>query len=152
MTPREVWPRAAEEAITCLVLEKFDMDHEEPQRMRQHPTERFAEPVHEYDLHSVATHLRQEVPSGTTGHRQESLYKHGSTSVALFTFDANKGLPPHRTKGTVTIHVLKGRLSVTAGGQLHNLGPGGLLVMAAGVEHDVAAMEESEMLLTVHLD
>ena len=128
------------------------MDQKDPQRMRQHPTERFADPLHQYDLGAVATDLRQEVRSGKAGHRQESLYKHGPTSVALFIFGPQKSLPPHRTNGTVTIHVLKGRMLITAEGRPHDLGPGGLLVMAAGVEHDVLAMEESEMLLTVHLD
>jgi quercetin dioxygenase-like cupin family protein len=128
------------------------MDHEESQRMRQHPTDRFADPQHQFDLEAVAAHLRQEVRAGTAGHRQESLYKHGLTTVALFIFGPQRRLPPHRTNGTVTIHVLKGRLAVTAEGRPHDLGPGGLLVMAAGVEHDVVAMEESEMLLTVHLE
>ncbi len=116
------------------------MDHEEPQRMRQHPTDRFAGHQHQFDLEAVAARLRQEVRSGTTGHRQESLYKHGSTSMTLFIFGPQRRLPPHRTNGTVIIHVLVGRLTVTAGGQPHDLGPGELLVMAAGVEHDVAAL------------
>ena len=128
------------------------MDQEEAQRMRQHPTERFAGPQHQFDLEAAAARLRQEVRSGTAGHRQESLYKHGSTTLALFIFGPQRRLPPHRTNGTVIIHVLKGRMTVTAGGRPHDLGPGGVLVMAAGVEHDVAAHEESEMLLTVHLD
>lgn len=128
------------------------MDPEDAQRMRQHPNDRFAGPVHEFDLDAAAARLRQEIRSGASGHRQESLHKHGSTSLALFIFGPQRRLPPHRTNGTVIIHVLKGRLTVTADGRPHDLGPGGVLVMAANVEHDVAALEESEMLLTVHLD
>jgi quercetin dioxygenase-like cupin family protein len=103
-------------------------------------------------LGAVAAGLRREAGTGGAGHRQQSLYKLGPMSVSLFLFAPQARLAPHQTRGTVVIQVLKGRLLVTAEGEPHELGPGGLLVLAAGVRHDVAAPEESEMLLTVTLD
>lgn len=41
---------------------------------------------------------------------------------------------------------------MTAEGQVHNLQGGDLLVLAPSVEHDVVALEESQMLLTICLD
>jgi quercetin dioxygenase-like cupin family protein len=129
------------------------MEENEPQRLRQHPEERFAGPQHRYDLMAAANHLRAEIGgSGVAGHRQESLYKHGPTSVSLFLFGPQTRLAPHRTKGTVVIHVLKGNMIISAEGQSHDLRSGNVLVLAAGVQHEVVSQEESEMLLTVHLD
>jgi quercetin dioxygenase-like cupin family protein len=120
--------------------------------LRQHSRDRFAAPQHRYDLDEVATKLKQEFEAGQAGHRQETLYKHGSTTVALFLFGHLTRLPPHRTKGVVTIHLLEGHLQVSAESQVHDLHAGQLLVLAPGVDHDVVAREESRMLLTVHLD
>jgi quercetin dioxygenase-like cupin family protein len=128
------------------------MDDQNTQRLRPRPEERFSGPLHHYDLDAVARRLRQEARSSASTHRQESLYKHGATSLALFVFEPHARLAPHKTGGTVVIQVVRGRLTVTADGQRHDLGPGGLLVMAAGVLHDVLAQEESEMLLTVYLE
>lgn len=128
------------------------MDDEKAPRLRQRPEERFSGPQHQYDLDAVAARLRQEARANPSKHRQESLYKHGATSLALFVFEPLARLAPHKTAGTVVIQVLKGRLTVTAEGEPHELGPGGLLVMSADVTHEVVAREASEMLLTVHLD
>lgn len=122
------------------------------ERLRQHPRDRFLAPQHQYDLDEVARKLKQESDAGQAGHRQETLYKHGPTTVALYLFGHLTRLPPHRTKGVVAIHLLEGHLQVTAEGQVHDLHARQLLVLAPGVEHDVVARAESRMLLTVHLD
>ena len=124
----------------------------ESERLRQHPTPRFAAPQHLYNLDEVTAKLRQELEAGQAGHRQETLYKHGSTTVALFLFGHLTGLPLHRAKGVVVIQVLEGHIRITSEARVHDLHTGHLLVLAPGVEHDVVAREESRMLLTVHLD
>ena len=128
------------------------MEDQKPERLRQHPESRFAATLHRLNLDEVATKLRQELRAGESGHRQETLYKRGPLSVSLFLFGHLTRLAPHRAKGVVTIQVLKGHLQVTAEGQAQDLPAGHLLVLAPGVEHDVVAREESEMLLTVCLD
>ncbi len=128
------------------------MEDQTPDRLRPHPAPRFAAPQHAYDLDEVAARLKQELHAGEAGHRQETLYKHGATSVSLFLFGHLTRLASHRAKGVVILQVLKGHLQVTAGGQANDLHAGHLLVLAPGVEHDVVARQESQMLLTVHLD
>jgi quercetin dioxygenase-like cupin family protein len=49
------------------------------------------------------------------------------------------------------MHVLRGRLKIRAAGQVHELRNGQMLILAPGVPHSVAAEEESEMLVAVHL-
>ena len=121
-------------------------------RLRQHPAKRFAAPQHEFDLDAAVKALREELQAGQAGHRQQSLYKHGPTSISLFLFGRLTRLPPHRVEGVVSIHVLKGHLRVVAEGNSHDLRSSHLLVLAPGIEHDVVAHEESEVLLTVHLE
>lgn len=127
------------------------MENQNPDRLRQHPEPRFAAPQHAFNLDEVAAELERELHAGEAGHRQQTLYKHGPTSVSLFLFGHLTRLAPHRAKGVVTIHVLSGHLQVTAEGQANDLRAGRLLVLAPGVEHDVVARQESRMLLTVHL-
>src|SRR2546421_12590218 len=128
------------------------MESKKRERLRQHPAQRFAGPQHQFDLSAAAAKLRQEHEAGQAGHRQQSLYKHGPTSVSLFLFGRLTRLSPHRTKGIVMIHVLRGHLQVTADGEAHDLRAGNLLVLAPEVQHGIVAYEESQMLLTVTLE
>jgi quercetin dioxygenase-like cupin family protein len=121
-------------------------------RLRPHPEDRFAPTQIEIDLNATAARLRAEPRAGERGHRQETLYREGGLTIALFTFERFTDLPPHRAAGVVNIHVLRGRLKIAAEDQVHELRSGQMLVLATGIEHAVAAEEESEMLLTVRLD
>lgn len=128
------------------------MDEPKADRLREHPEPRFAGTQHQFDLKEAASGLIRESPAGEQGHKQQTLYKHGPTTVSLFVFGHLTHLPPHRTKGVVTIHVLDGHLRVTADDQTHDLHAGNLLILAPGVQHDVVARQESRMLLTVNLE
>jgi quercetin dioxygenase-like cupin family protein len=127
------------------------MDEKNADRLRERPEQRFAGPVHVYDLAEVAKRLRGELEAGESGHRQQTLYKHGNTTVSLFLFGHLTRLSAHWAKGIVCIQIIRGHLRITAEGQSHDLRTGQLLVLAPGVEHDLVAPEESEMLLTVSL-
>jgi len=120
-------------------------------RLRPHPDERFAEPQIPIDLGAVTARLRSEPSAGERGHRQETLYRYHGSTIALFAFDRFTCLPEHKANGSVSMQVLRGRLKITAADQVHELGPGMMLVLAPGVPHAVAAEEESEMLVTIHL-
>lgn len=120
-------------------------------RLRPHPEDRFAAQQIEIDLNAMAARLRAEPQSGERGHRQETLYRQGGLTIALFLFQRFTHLPPHRAAGVVNMHVLRGRLKITVENQIHELQGGQMLVLAPGIEHTVAAEEESEMLLTVRL-
>jgi quercetin dioxygenase-like cupin family protein len=50
------------------------------------------------------------------------------------------------------MHALCGRHLITAGDQVHELRDEQMLVLAPGIPHAVAAEEESEMSMTVHLN
>ena len=120
-------------------------------RLRQHPHERFAAPQLLVDLQTVISKLRSEPQAGERGHRQETLYRHDGYTIALFAFDRFTRLPAHKANGIVNIHVLRGCMKITAAEQVHELRAGQMLILAPGMEHAVAALEEGEILVTVHL-
>ena len=128
------------------------MTTEQPDRRRQHPSERFHPAQHAIDLGQAAAQLLAEAPSGARTQRQKTLYRHGPVTVALFLFDRGDHMPQHVAEGVVTVHVLQGRLKMSAEGQSHDLTAGQILVLAPGVQHDVRAEEPTRMLLTVCLE
>ena len=121
-------------------------------RMRKHPDQRFDPAQQRFDLNAAAADLAAESAASPGRHRQKTLIRYGHTTVALFHFTAGSSMPEHLAKGTVTIHVLEGRMTVHAGDQTHDLPTGQILVLAPGVKHDLHANEESRLLLTVHLE
>lgn len=121
------------------------------QRLREHPTERFAGESHVFDLSAALQKLRAEPHEAQRGHRQQTIFHRAPVTQVLFAFDAGGELAEHSADGLVTIHVLQGALSVQAGGENHDLQAGQMIVLAPGVPHDVRAAEAAAMLLTVHL-
>ena len=125
-------------------------DHSRPERLRPHPEDRFAAAQLAVDLQTVIARLRSEPQAGERGHRQETLYRRGGYTIALFAFDRFTGLSEHKANGIVNMHVLRGCMKITAAGQVHELRAGQMLILAPGMAHAVAAEEEGEMLVTVH--
>lgn len=122
----------------------------ETDRLRQHPADRLASPVQEVDLAAAVARLRAEPHAPVSGHRQIAVVRDADMTVILFVFEAGGTLKEHRADGSVTIHVLGGKLDVAAEGRTHALTGGRLLALAPGIPHSVRAVEPAEMLLTVY--
>ena len=125
---------------------------EQEQRLRVHPSERFAGESHIFDLKTALQTLRAEAHSGQSGHRQVTIFHRAPVTQVLFAFDAGGDLADHAAQGLVTIHALDGHLIVQAAEQTHELEAGIMVVLAPGVRHSVRATKASAMLLTVHLE
>lgn len=83
------------------------------------------------------------------GRSARTLVKEGPLRLTLMAIGAGGHLPPHRTEGPVTIHVLEGAVTFDANGQSYPLVPGDVLVLAAGVEHSARSAAGTLFLLTV---
>lgn len=83
------------------------------------------------------------------GRSARTLAKEGPLRLTLMAIAAGGNLPPHRTEGPVTIHVLEGAVTFDANGQTYPLVPGDVLVLAAGVEHSARSATGTLFLLTV---
>ena len=123
-----------------------------PERRRPRPSERFAADEQQLDLRAALVSLRAEPSAGANGHRQVALMHEGPVRLVLFAFDADGRMPQHAAPGWVTIHVLRGSLTVQTVETTHVLAGGTLLSLAPGVRHDVEATEETDMLLGIYPD
>ena len=119
-------------------------------RLRPRPSDRFAGAEHVLDLNAALQALRAEPSPGTNGHRQIALMHQGPVRLVLFAFESGGRMPEHSAPGWVTIHVLRGALTVKTPDALHELSEGELLSLAPDVLHDVEATETADMLLGIY--
>jgi quercetin dioxygenase-like cupin family protein len=68
-------------------------------------------------------------------------------TLTLFAFDEGQGLSEHTSPYDATVLVLDGRGTMVIGGQKVQAGTGEMVIMPAGVPHDVRAESRFKMLL-----
>ncbi|MCC7087777.1 MAG: AraC family ligand binding domain-containing protein [Chloroflexi bacterium] len=104
-------------------------------------------PVHHIDLESEANKLLGSLP----GHRRQTrnLAREAGVSVLMMAMETGDTLRDHAANGVVTVQLLSGRAVLTANNQHLDLREGRLAVLQPGVRHDVAAEEQSVLLLTI---
>jgi quercetin dioxygenase-like cupin family protein len=107
-----------------------------------------ADPFMEFELSAEAQRLRSET-TWNTGHNARTLIKYDDFRVVLIALAAEARLREHKAEGRISIHVLSGHIQMKASGRTFSLRSGGLLALDHGVAHDVHALEESALLLTI---
>jgi quercetin dioxygenase-like cupin family protein len=107
-----------------------------------------ADPFMEFDLPAELHRLHAET-TWNTGQNAKTLIKYEDFRVVLITLAAEARMPEHKADGRISIHVLSGHIHLRASGRTFNLRSGGLLALGHGVSHDVHALEESALVLTI---
>jgi quercetin dioxygenase-like cupin family protein len=120
-------------------------DTHEPRRPHTPP---MAEPFMEIDLAAELARLRGE-SAWSAGHNARTLIKHPDLRVVLIAIDAHARLAEHKAGGRISIQVLEGHVRLKALGRTFSLRAGALLALDRDVAHDVEALENSAILLTV---
>ena len=69
--------------------------------------------------------------------------------VVLMALQAKVRVPKHKTEGRIAVHVLSGHIHLRASGRTFSLRTGGLLAIDQGVPHELDAVKESAVLLTI---
>jgi quercetin dioxygenase-like cupin family protein len=121
------------------------VDHQ-PHRRPHSPS--LAEPFMEFDLDSEVHRLKAET-TWSTGQNARTLVKYDDLRVVLIALQRDARLPEHQTEGRVSVHVISGHVQVRASGRTFNLRTGGLLALDTAIRHDVTAVDESTILLTI---
>lgn len=103
-------------------------------------------PVVEVDVHGAVDEIQRELKSG---HTARTLVKHGSVRIVLVALKAGATVPEHQTDGRVSIHAIRGHVRVRVGGIAFDLPAGRLLTLDPGERHDVQALDDSAVLLTI---
>jgi quercetin dioxygenase-like cupin family protein len=109
-----------------------------------------AEPLLEIDLERELQQLRQEDSwKRETGRSSKTLAKYPDFRIVLILMKGGTRMRQHRAEGRVSIQQLKGLARIHLVDRKVNLPAGQLLVLDCGVLHDVEALEESAVLLTI---
>ena len=102
----------------------------------------------ELDLPLELNRLHEE-STWSTGQNARTLIKYDTLRVVRVALKAGKSLSEHKTEGRISIQVLAGHVEVKSAGRTFNLHTGGLLALDKNLAHDVRALQESAVLLTV---
>jgi quercetin dioxygenase-like cupin family protein len=102
----------------------------------------------EFDLVAEVHHLKAE-STWRTGQNARTLIKYDDLRVVLLALQADARIPDHHTDGRLSVQVLSGHIQMRASGRTFNLRAGNLLAFDQGIRHDVTALEESALLLTI---
>ena len=107
-----------------------------------------AAPFLEFDLPAEIHRLHAEA-AWAAGQNARTLFKYDDFRVVLMALRAHSRVPEHRTEGRISVHVLAGHVQIRAAGRTFSLRTGGVLALDRGIPHDVMALEESALLLTI---
>jgi len=107
-----------------------------------------AAPYLEFDIAGELEQLHREA-GWQSGQNAKTLVKHDGLRIVLIALKAGSRIPEHQTEGYVSIQTVVGHIQVRAQGRTFELRSGGLLALDHGVPHDVEALEESALLLTI---
>ena len=109
-----------------------------------------ADPFLQFDLVSELQQLRgEESWQRETGRSSKTLAKYPDFRIVLVLMKANTQMKEHRAEGRISIHHLLGKICVHLPDQKVSLTAGQLMVLDCGMVHDVEALEESALLLTI---
>ena len=122
------------------------------ERLRPPPSDRLTGPELFLNLSGTLEILRKEPSPQRDGHRQATVLHRGHVRLVLFAFNAGGRLATHRARGLVTIQALRGTIIVRTPEARYELVAPQALALDPGVEHEVDAPEEADMLLGVHMD
>jgi quercetin dioxygenase-like cupin family protein len=109
-----------------------------------------AEPLLQIDLERELQQLRQENSwVRETGRSSKTLAKYPDFRIVLILMKCGTRMRQHKAEGRISIQQLKGRVCIHLVDRKVNVSAGDLLVLDCGVLHDVEALEESALLLTI---
>ncbi len=108
-----------------------------------------ADPVLLFDLEQEANRLRAEAPWLEHGRNAVTLVKHPDLRIVFMLMKPGTRLQEHHARGRISVHTLSGHVRLHLGGQIADLPAGRLIALERDLPHDVEAVEESAVLLTI---
>jgi quercetin dioxygenase-like cupin family protein len=108
-----------------------------------------AAPMMIFDLSPQLRELRQDESYRRSGRLGRTLAKSGRLRLTLVALNAGVEVGTHHADSPMTIQLLEGVLSFRVNGTDHELRAGQVLFFGPGDAHDIRAVEESALLLTL---
>ena len=133
-----------------MTLESNDVDHPDAQATASARSLRaLSGPVLMFDLAKEADRLRRESPWDQHGRNAVTLVKHSDLRVVFIVMKPAARLQEHHTGARISVHPLSGHVRRHLGDAAVDLPAGHLLALEKGIPHDLEAIEESAVLLTI---
>jgi quercetin dioxygenase-like cupin family protein len=107
-----------------------------------------ASPFLEFDLTAEVSRLHGE-NTWNSGRNARTLVKYDDLRVVVMALKAGAHIPEHKAKGRISVQVLSGHIRLNASGRAFDLRPGSLVALDERAPHDLEALEESAVLLTI---
>ncbi len=117
------------------------------QHRRPHP-QPMAAPFLEFDLTRELEQLHCE-PQPMSGQNAKTLVKYDDFRVVLIALKAHASIPEHHADGRISVQTIRGHIRLRALERTFDLPAGSLLALDQGVKHDVEALQDSALLLTI---
>jgi quercetin dioxygenase-like cupin family protein len=108
-----------------------------------------AAPMMIFDLEPRLRELREDDSYRRSGRLGRTLAKSGRMRITLVALNGGIEVGTHHAESPMTIQLLEGSLAFTVAGREHELKAGQLLFFGPGEAHDIRALEESALLLTL---
>jgi quercetin dioxygenase-like cupin family protein len=108
-----------------------------------------SEPCRCFELAKEVDSLRRDIGWRRDGHSARTLVKHDDLRVVLIALTQGARMGEHVADARASILTVAGSVRVWVGERAVALPLGGLLVLDRGITHDVEALEESAILLTL---
>lgn len=110
---------------------------------------RLADPVVEFDLPPMIEKLRAEPAWKTEGHNAATIVKYPDLRIVLLALQAKAVIREHRADARISVQALTGHARLRLPHRVVDLPAGRGVALERGLLHDVEAIEESALLLTL---
>ena len=102
-----------------------------------------------FDMAGEADALKKEDAWRVNGHNARTLIKYEDFRVVLIALKTGARVEEHQSDQHVTVQALSGRMRLCLSDETVELAAGELLALDRGVAHDVEALEDSLLLLSM---
>lgn len=106
-------------------------------------------PLMGFDLKAEDRKLRTSAATARSLRASKTLVKEGSLRIVLLAVAKGGALARHSAEGSVSIHVLRGSLSLATQAGSAVIRSGELIVLETGLAHGVTAMTDASILITI---
>ncbi len=126
-------------------LVKLSLPLEEPKMHKPPSTEHGVE----LDLAAIEREVRLEEAYARDGHSARTLVREADLRVVLIVMKAGSRIAEHRASVNASIHTIGGDARLRLRDRTVDLPAGRLLVLEPGIQHDVEAVSDCAVLLTL---
>lgn len=106
-------------------------------------------PFRSLDLKSELHRLRTEDHPWQAGRNAKILVKYPDFRILLVALHPGTHVAEHRAAGAISVQTISGRVLIRAAGRVFDLSEGQMLTLEREIPHDLEALAESAVLVTI---